>query len=151
MSRLSVLDAQKKWAVFASEGDILTLGLIPCERCHDATTRVRTAASGVTLCVHCLKCVREIRDAPACAWTRPKGFRVTRKRSSEERLLFVDGPLNGDQWRRGSKIGTGKKAQLITWPAAPQVRAAHSLAPEADGYCWYLYDPIDDVYHHACP
>lgn len=142
MSRLSALDAQKKWATVVKEGHIVTGGLTTCEYCHDATTRVRTAASGVTLCVRCLESIQALRDAPACPWVRPKGARVTKRSSSEEYVLFVDGAFNGMSYRRGSKMGQGKKKTLVLWSPSPLLKM--------DG-CWYLYDPIDDVYHHACP
>ena len=142
MSRLSILAELEKRVAILDEGMIVTMGLTPCCWCHDSTTRMRSTRTGVTVCWDCWDRTSRLSVAPTCPWEKPKGFRVSRKRSDDEQCFLVDGPGNGEFLRRGSKMDTGKKATLVKWPLYPLI--------VRDG-CWYALDPLDDVYHHACP
>ena len=108
----------------------------------DSLGMERTKENGKAICFACGNHIREaVLGKP---WVKPKGFRLSRKPSTVERVYLRGGPYNGQPRTRGSKLSgeKGKGNRMITWkpgfllPGPPGVCGVYAYDTSIDAYSW---------------
>lgn len=133
-------------------------GLMPCTMPNcDQVTRLRHSTRGTPICMGCAAAAVAVWPYLSQQWwKKPPNFRIAKRKSKPESIVLRDGPLNGQEVRRGSHLGQKKAGSLVTWRTGfirlvvrhPEEGVLLALPgpqtlPVIGGY---VYDSTDDSY-----